>query len=109
MTHDDYVWIGIRVIGLYFLAQAAIALVNLVASGGALFFLAPAFDAELEGEVAATMKGVLSGYVRGALAALVGVAVFALLGRYLLLDGQRVFNWVKQRRSLLSATDQPAA
>lgn len=90
LTEADYIWVAIRVLGLYLLLQAVFSAVRLAASVLALAVTAPLGD---------TASFLIPSQVSGAAGALIAVVAYVLLGRYLVQDGRRVFEWVASWRS----------
>lgn len=85
MTQDDYVWVAIRVAGLYLLLQAILALLGAISNAYWLAFILEEPD-QRQREL-----GRLGGNIFELIA-------LGWVGRYLFIDGERLFAWANRRR-----------
>ena len=89
MTHSDYIWIAIRIFGIYLVIQAVFSLVGLVSSIATLVAILPISDVSQSFIRPTTVGRIIS--------SLVAVLFYAWLARYFLMDGRRVYSWVDLR------------
>ena len=88
MTHSDYIWIAIRIFGIYLVVQVVVSLVVLVSIIMSLAAMLP-FD-----EASTFIR---SNMIVQILRSLVSILLYALFARYFLTDGRRVYSWVDLR------------
>ena len=88
MTHSDYIWIAIRIFGIYLVIQVVVSLVVLVSFIASLVAMLPLDDA---------FTFTRSNMVVRSFSSLVTVLLYALFARYFLTDGRRVYSWVDLR------------
>ena len=90
MTHSDYIWIAIRIFGIYLVIQVVFSLVRLVSSVAVLIARLRLDDALSS----TTLGDIMIGQI---FSSLVAVLIYALFARYVLTDGRRVYSWVDLR------------
>lgn len=98
LGHADYIWIAIRVFGLYLLLRALSSAVSFLA----LLALSAVLLAEslwLSEGAARTGWGFMGTYAGQAAAEVLQALVYFFVGRYLVRDGRRVFAWVRPSRA----------
>ena len=88
MTHSDYIWIAIRIFGIYLVIQVVVSLVVLVSIITSLVAMLPFDDA---------FTFTRSNMVARIFSSLVRILLYALFARYFLTDGRRVYSWVDLR------------
>lgn len=94
LGHADYIWIAIRVFGLYLLLRALSSAVSFLT----LLVLLAVLLAEtlfLSDGAARTGWGFMGTYAEQAFAEVFEALVYFFVGRYLVRDGRRVFAWVR--------------
>ena len=87
MPHSDYIWIAIRIFGIYLVIQVVVSLVVLVSIIASLVAMLP-FDA---------FTFTRSNMVAQIFSSLARILLYALFARYFLTDGRRVYSWVDLR------------
>jgi hypothetical protein len=94
LRHADYIWIAIRVFGLYLLIRALSSVVSLVSVLALLGFILVGRLLLSDGSPQPNW-GLTSTYSEQAIALLLETVMYLLVGRYLVRDGRRLFSLVR--------------
>ena len=88
MTHSDYIWIAIRIFGIYLVIQVVFSLVGMVSSIASLVAMMPIGD---------SYQYIRPTTIARIISSLVAALFYAWLARYFLTDGRRIHSWVDLR------------
>jgi len=98
MKREDYIWIAIRVFGIYLLVLAVVALPSVLSSAYSTWVMWGAFDVEVVTPDSAVLTKLASKLSGAALVKLISatgeVVLFSLAGWYLVRRGTLVFNLI---------------
>ncbi len=92
MEKRDYIWVAIRIFGIYLLVQALLSL--LAAAHASLLVYEQGVNISLDQAVAGLYRQVRATAMAGLLQSLMAVLVYGAVGGYMAFRGKFLFRWI---------------